>query len=44
MEGDAQPLSTKDILVRAVVKMGAGIALCVVFSDPLVEALTNLSR
>jgi hypothetical protein len=44
MEGEGQPLSRKDILVRAVAKMGAGIALCAVFSDPLVEALTNLSR
>jgi Ca2+/Na+ antiporter len=44
MEGEAAPLSTKDILVRAIAKMGAGIALCAVFSDPLVEALTNLSR
>jgi Ca2+/Na+ antiporter len=40
----SQPLSAKDILSRAVAKMGAGIALCAVFSDPLVEALTNLSR
>jgi hypothetical protein len=39
-----QPLSARDILTRAVSKMGAGIALCAVFSDPLVEALTNLSR
>jgi hypothetical protein len=39
-----QPLSARDILQRAVAKMGAGIALCAVFSDPLVEALTNLSR
>lgn len=44
MEGEGGPLSTRDILVRAVAKMGAGIALCAVFSDPLVEALTNLSR
>lgn len=42
--GGGPPLSTRDILVRAVIKMGAGIALCAVFSDPLVEALTNLSR
>jgi hypothetical protein len=39
-----QPLSARDILMRAVAKMGAGIALCAVFSDPLVEALTHLSR
>lgn len=44
MQGEGGPLSTKDILVRAVAKMGAGIALCAVFSDPLVEALTNLSK
>lgn len=45
VEGDeGGPLSAKDILVRAVIKMGAGIALCAVFSDPLVDALTNLSR
>jgi hypothetical protein len=39
-----QPLSGRDILLRAVAKMGAGIALCAVFSDPLVDALTHLSR
>ncbi|WIA37902.1 hypothetical protein OEZ86_001279 [Tetradesmus obliquus] len=45
LEGQpAQPLSRKDILVRAVAQMGAGIALCAVFSDPLVDALTHLSR
>lgn len=46
MEGEeaAAPLSTRDILIRAVAKMGAGIALCAVFSDPLVDALSNLSR
>lgn len=38
------PLSSRDILIRAVLKMAAGIALCAVFSDPLVDALTNLSR
>jgi hypothetical protein len=40
----APPLSSRDILVRAVAKMGAGIGLCALFSDPLVEALTHLSR
>jgi hypothetical protein len=40
----AAPLSARDILLRALLKMGGGIALCAIFSDPLVEALTNLSR
>lgn len=44
MEGEGGPLSARDILVRAVTKMAAGIALCAVFSDPLVDALSNLSR
>lgn len=41
---DEAPLSTREILLRAAGKMGGGIALCAVFSDPLVEALTNLSK
>lgn len=44
VEGEGGPLSAKDILVRAMLKMGAGIALCAVFSDPLVDALASLSR
>eukprot|EP00775_Hariotina_reticulata_P009910 gene9910-10066_t len=43
-EPAAQPLSARDILVRALLRMGGGIALCAIFSDPLVEALTSLSR
>ncbi|KAF8069707.1 NCL2 [Scenedesmus sp. PABB004] len=42
--GEGAPLSSRDILLRSVVQMGAGIALCAVFSDPLVDALSNLSR
>ncbi len=38
------PLTSRDIAIQATLKLGAGIALCAVFSDPLVEALTNLSR
>ena len=29
---------------QAALKMGGGLALCAIFSDPLVEALSNLSK
>jgi hypothetical protein len=38
------PLTRAQIITRAVLTMGAGIALCALFSDPLVEALTTFSR
>lgn len=37
-------LSKRDILVRAGASLAAGVALCSVFSEPLVDSLTNLSR
>jgi hypothetical protein len=43
-EGGAGVLDRTQILVRAAAMLGGGVALCAVFSDPLVESLTNLSR
>lgn len=43
-EGGPGVSSVRDILVKAAAMLAGGVALCAVFSDPLVEALTNLSR
>lgn len=42
--GGGEALSRQQILVRAGALLAGGVALCAVFSDPLVESLTNLSR
>jgi hypothetical protein len=36
--------SRTQIAVRAGAKLAAGVAVCAFFSDPLVEALSNLSQ
>jgi len=41
---DGGVLSRTQILLRAGAMLSAGVALCAIFSDPLVESLTNLSR
>lgn len=43
-QGGAAPLTRRQIALQATLRMGAGIVLCAVFSDPLVEALSGLSR
>lgn len=37
------PVTTRDIAIQSTVRMAMGIALCAVFSDPLVDALTHVS-
>jgi hypothetical protein len=48
MAGDGgqggEALSRDQLLLRAGATLACGVALCAVFSDPLVESLTNLSR
>lgn len=41
---DSAPVTTGQILLRSCLKLGAGVAVCAIFSDPLVDSLTNLSR
>eukprot|EP00878_Enallax_costatus_P007203 GHUV01007547.1.p1 GENE.GHUV01007547.1~~GHUV01007547.1.p1 ORF type:complete len:589 (+),score=195.07 GHUV01007547.1:201-1967(+) len=41
---DQKPMSAAEIWRKSVLCLAAGVALCAVFSDPLVDALTNLSR
>jgi hypothetical protein len=43
-DSDVPALGEPRDLVRAAAVLGGGVALCAVFSDPLVESLTNLSR
>jgi Ca2+/H+ antiporter len=42
--GGGGVVTRPQILTRAGALLAGGVALCVVFSDPLVESLTNLSR
>lgn len=44
MDDDAEPLTDRQILVRAVAGMAGGLAICGAFSDPLVDALSELSQ
>lgn len=41
---EQKPMTTADIWRKSVLSLAGGVALCAVFSDPLVDALTNLSR
>ncbi|KAG1679415.1 hypothetical protein FOA52_007706 [Chlamydomonas sp. UWO 241] len=42
--GGGEPLTANAIALQASLRLGAGVALCAIFSDPLVEALSTLSR
>lgn len=44
VEEGAEPLSDSQIAVRACAGLAAGLATCAYFSDPLVEALSDLSK
>ena len=40
----AEALTDRQILVRAVAGMAGGLGICAAFSDPLVDALSELSQ
>lgn len=42
LEGNTQ--ESRDIAVQALLKMSGGLVLCALFSDPLVESLSDLSQ
>lgn len=44
VDENAEPLTDRQILVRAVAGMAGGLAICGAFSDPLVDALSELSQ
>eukprot|EP00884_Botryococcus_braunii_P018037 jgi/Botrbrau1/4917/Bobra.118_1s0030.1 len=41
--GGGSPMTDKQIVLLALTKLAGGVGLCAVFSDPLVDALSNLS-
>lgn len=43
-EGEGPPLTASQIALQSAIKLGAGVTLCAAFSDPLVDALNNLSK
>ena len=44
VEEGAEALTDRQILVRAVAGMAGGLGICAAFSDPLVDALSELSQ